>query len=946
MIKTFSLNFLDRLGIWPAQSISQSDSTIEDTEDKITKVEITRREGCLPTDNNISITSKTYIFEVQDQLKEIEEEEDNDESMVSYTEETSFKPIFLHSILPEITHSLQNTYAVVESCIEPCPDLTEAPFNLKVKSLGRQIVYLKTNDFNSVSDHATLSPSSKVLHMMKNGIILTDGEVTHALKLLLKNGTSWKTGIRNAMKKCHLDGNWGLLALQILSSGNIKFSIITNTPPPNEINVTNVETKIWLVPIKKVFIDQKSFNSDETDKSNSVIKKKVVKKVVKKKVPEKKDSLTSDDKREKTPEVVSEIKEDVSSVAYVIRLGQSPAKDGISLKDEEIENNVKQEDVGRSRISEKIINGVDSLNNSSIRTGILQDRKKIESLVNDIKKDKKKETSPDNKAIDSNDIEFIEQPPIEDVPIKKRSSLEKSFSPPSEILNDISIDSSKDDYTNKSSPSSENTTSGISSALLSERSTISTKTTNLSFDDLKKKLDTLSSSLIKERETPPPKEISPQGSNVKSNILSKMKYDKEETPTLTSPLLFTSTKSSLDMDNNLSSSDNSKDLTTRTNILLNTSYKTSSSTLASDLSLDRTLTPSSSSIMSTINTYPTTTSGYSSLETHSKFLSSKENPLSASYTAISPASREIIRRSASRSTCMSGTDNHNILNSCSNVLRKIDINNGFNNNFSIKKDTLGTVKEDCVGIEERVRGMQSVNVAALQLVLKTLSYEELGKKRQVHPHWDELCGQLLNSGYYKLIDEADKLLSECQRNIHINEHLVNPIKILTNLQLFVLNPVDILRAPMDEGILCFPYGLILDKAFILINKVKKMISQNIDPETPVNWEELANLAKKAQIHYKKVVESEVEKRMGEVNKLTAQQRLQRIDSFLIETTVEQLQKKTSQNKDELHWEMEQLKHQNASLKKDNREMKAQLMRFEGRIENLERKFKTIARLLQ
>uniref|UniRef100_A0AAF5D311 Uncharacterized protein n=2 Tax=Strongyloides stercoralis TaxID=6248 RepID=A0AAF5D311_STRER len=916
-------------------SLDKSGNTVKDTEDKITNVELTRQEGCLPTYNNISIASKTYIFEVQDQLKEIKEEDDTDEGMVSYTEETSFKPIFLHSILSEITHSLQNTYTVVESCIEPCPDLTQPPFNLKVKSLGRQIVYLKTNDFSSTSDYVTLSPSSKVLHQMKNGVILTDGEITHSLKLLLKNGTSWKIGIRDAMKKCHIDGNWGLLAMQVLSSGNIKFSILTNTPPVNEVNVTNVEAKIWLVPIKKVFIDPNSFNNNETEKSTPVIKKKIIKRVVKKKVSEKKDNSPPNDKKEKTPEVISEIKEDVSSVSYVVRMGQSPVKDGESLKNEVIIN-----DIEKNTSSDIKTNGINNSTDSTLDTGDLQIYQVSKNPLIE-GKNEEKNISSDNKTNDSDDIEFIEEPPIENISIKKRTSIKKSLSPPSEIFNDISIDSSKDDYTNKSSPSSDNTTSGISSALLSERSIISTKTTNLSFDDLKKKLDTLSSSLIKERETTPLKETPPQGSNMKSNMFNKINGDKEETPTLSSPLLFTSKKNSIDKDNNLSTSDCSKDLTSRSNILLNTSYKTSSSTLTSNSSLDRTLTPSSSSIISTINTYPITTSGYSSLDTYTKHLSTKENPLSASYTAISPASREIIRRSASRSTCINNnyTDNHN-------VLRKIDTNNGYSNNIIIKKDTLGTVKEDCAVIEDRVRGMQSVNVTSLQLILKTLSYKELGEKRQVHPHWDELCGQLLNSGYYKLIEEADKLLSECQRNVHINDHLVNPIKILTNLQLFVLNPVDMLRAPMDEGILCFPYGLILDKSFILINKVKKMISKDIDPETPVNWEELAGLAKKAQIHYKKFVESEVEKRMCEVNKLTAQQRLQRIDSFLIETTVEQLQKQTCQNRDELHWEMEQLKQQNVSLKKDNREMKAQLMRFEGRIEMLERKFKTIARLLQ
>ena len=57
-----------------------------------------------------------------------------------------------------------------------------------------------------------------------------------------------------------------------------------------------------------------------------------------------------------------------------------------------------------------------------------------------------------------------------------------------------------------------------------------------------------------------------------------------------------------------------------------------------------------------------------------------------------------------------------------------------------------------------VRGMDRVPVTALQEVLKTLSYEELGEYRRVHPHWDELCGQLLNGGYYELVQKADSLL--------------------------------------------------------------------------------------------------------------------------------------------------------------------------------------------
>lgn len=77
--------------------------------------------------------------------------------------------------------------------------------------------------------------------------------------------------------------------------------------------------------------------------------------------------------------------------------------------------------------------------------------------------------------------------------------------------------------------------------------------------------------------------------------------------------------------------------------------------------------------------------------------------------------------------------------------------------------TLRTVGRRCSPVHEhvqitRVRGMPQMPVQALQEILKTLPYRELGELRRVHPHWDELCGQLLNSGYYTLINKADTLL--------------------------------------------------------------------------------------------------------------------------------------------------------------------------------------------
>ncbi|VDN44777.1 unnamed protein product [Gongylonema pulchrum] len=91
-------------------------------------------------------------------------------------------------------------------------------------------------------------------------------------------------------------------------------------------------------------------------------------------------------------------------------------------------------------------------------------------------------------------------------------------------------------------------------------------------------------------------------------------------------------------------------------------------------------------------------------------------------------------------------------------------------------------------------------VQVLQLVLKQFTFKEIGELRQVHPHWDELCGQKLNSAYYELTKKADKLLTDCQRRVHSEPRLHDALAILTSVQVHILNPVDVLRAAMDEGL--------------------------------------------------------------------------------------------------------------------------------------------------
>uniref|UniRef100_A0A915Q4K2 Uncharacterized protein n=1 Tax=Setaria digitata TaxID=48799 RepID=A0A915Q4K2_9BILA len=253
-------------------------------------------------------------------------------------------------------------------------------------------------------------------------------------------------------------------------------------------------------------------------------------------------------------------------------------------------------------------------------------------------------------------------------------------------------------------------------------------------------------------------------------------------------------------------------------------------------------------------------------------------------------------------------------------------------------------RDDDISVIKRFADEEIPPVQVLQLVLAKFSYKELGEMRQVHPHWDELCGQKLNNGYYELTKKADKLLTECQRRVHSEPDLHDVLSILTNVQVHILNPVDILRPAMDEGVCCFPYGELLDQTFHIIKEAEEMIrgKQNI----AIKWKPVAEMAKRAQLHYKFSLEALMEEKLGEVIRLKALQSIQRIDSFMIDSTVNKLEKAAHMARDDLEWEIEQLRHQNAQLKKDNRELKKDCMRLEARVEIIENKFKTMARLLQ
>ncbi|XGW19102.1 hypothetical protein V3C99_003149 [Haemonchus contortus] len=235
-------------------------------------------------------------------------------------------------------------------------------------------------------------------------------------------------------------------------------------------------------------------------------------------------------------------------------------------------------------------------------------------------------------------------------------------------------------------------------------------------------------------------------------------------------------------------------------------------------------------------------------------------------------------------------------------------------------------------------------VLCLQLILGNyFTYEELGRLRGVHPHWDEICGQLLNAAYYRLLERSDKMLMMLQRKLPADPSLHFPTTILTSVQVHILNPVDIMRAVLDEGVCCFPYGAILDKTNAILDQIEYMLYGG--EHTKIKWEPVALMAKKASLHYRTHLERTMEERLGEGLRLKAAQRILRLDSFLVESTVTKLEKDTTKARDELKWELEQLQQQNAQLRKDNRQLKMDHMRLETRVEVLEQKFKTLARLL-
>ncbi|KAF8367359.1 hypothetical protein PRIPAC_85188 [Pristionchus pacificus] len=236
----------------------------------------------------------------------------------------------------------------------------------------------------------------------------------------------------------------------------------------------------------------------------------------------------------------------------------------------------------------------------------------------------------------------------------------------------------------------------------------------------------------------------------------------------------------------------------------------------------------------------------------------------------------------------------------------------------------------------------SIPISSLPSI-PVLPLQILGFLRAVHPHWDEICGQLLNGGYYSLLERTDRMLMKYQRRVHSDSSLLYPVAILTNIQVHILNPVDIMRAALDEGICCFPYGVIIDKTISILNDIEKMVEAG--EKRDILWESVGVLARRASLHYRNTLEDVMEERMGTCVRLKAAQRIIRMDSMIVEHNVNKLEKESIRARDDIRWELEQLQQSNGILKKENRQLKADQMRLESRIESLENKLRSICRLL-
>ncbi|KAE9549813.1 hypothetical protein FO519_006978 [Halicephalobus sp. NKZ332] len=792
----------------------------------------------------------------------------------------------LPSLLPEILSALSDHFAQVECVMEPCPNLSTSPFNLAVKSPGE--IHLVPESSSSFDYQNYLSSSKKLFSVENFTIIATDSHPTiQTLKIFLQSSSSgsieWYNLLKSKFKKFVDEKNDFLLIENI--QGKSRFHLLQYGKAPEKTIAK--ETTLWLIPVAKVHLPESSRTPVPGEEGGKkIVKKKIVKKVVKKK---------PSNSTEKSPTPDSTKKSSASSG--------------------EIENGIKGLKTSKESspvVVEQVLEDVSSVS-YLVKMGIIPAEDGVslkdehQKPTNGISKDEY--VKPTNGT--SNGHGFLE---FKDGLLEEETKISegKQESPEIRWGTPEGKQGSREDTIEslEARPESPEDRRGLRDLPPNGFALNTAKKFDETVNGIKPEISKMENGASQDENGSEDKSVLSSVSETISSISSDGANDTVGNSPM-SPVIKV---------NDILSSDDEA-------FWMNKWPRPGNAYVAGTLGFSRGSSPGSARLSGTSTLTP---------------ISSESNLVGRINGLRHSDSTDWMRLENTPSSAL--IDRLNSRRRSSSGVKTLGIRERL---FSpVSRDSRETTPL-FFSKPPVVRGMDKVPVAALQEVFKTLSYEELAEFRRVHPHWDEICGQLLNAGYYELVQKADSLLQECQRRVYNEKGLQGAIIALTSLQVQVLSQVDMMRAPMDEGVLCFPYGLLLDKGFDLTRRIERVVEGRDDPETAVfPTTRLVELARKAQMNYRKHVEPEVEKRMGEVSRLQATARLQRIDSFLVENQVTKLERDTEQTKSDLQWEIEQLKQQNGQLKKDNRELKNNQTRLESRIEVLERKFKTMARLLQ
>ncbi|KAI1722530.1 hypothetical protein Ddc_06690 [Ditylenchus destructor] len=839
----------------------------------------------------------------------------------------------LATLLHEISSTLRKHFDNVECEMEPCPDLSTSPFDLgSITSLG-QLVYIVPNSINS-SEACKQIIGGKLLSTTDNFHIISDNKSTFALRISLQHKSTNLPDWRDILKKffeAKAGNSWEIAYIELSSSNEADIRLLKNTSKENKPTTqkTPFDVKLWMVPVNRRIVagttKMTHTSANDAPATNGTDDKPKKKKVIKKVLSEK----------SSVPEKVVDIHHLTNGTSSPLQInGEAHAKSKNDEKDKVADSSLKMSNG---------LNGVDvdttakGTTNTKLNGKNDNSEGKTSAFVNGVN------------AINSKTAEI--NPKLPDTPSNHENLLNGSANTVNSILQRVNGEQNKQQN------------GGIVGKIASMfNSRSQSQESQSSIPDVRRKSDELSevpthhfdtntgNKILQETSAPIPATPPSQKSNedatsdddnvsfcsaasaALNSLSSSSKYGDsvsiEIAQNIESPILEAQENSNLDSAIPLKTDENSSTRRSPNRRTLSLPPPTTVNSRLLNGHCGRILSPISS--------------GSSIHEHHGHEEAEEDDQTLYQCTVDEDVS---LRPSAERDDSeaydlmndLSLREDFSCMSNISGVFQRTFINNrerdltgrlsvpatssfGRNNSGVVQSRALSSSRQTTPPQvprispqKEMVRGMKTnLPVAVLQQILVRFSYKELGELRRITKE----------------------------------KHLVRVVNVLTSLQVHVLNPVDVLRAAMDEGVLCFPYGLVLDKAFELLSQIEKIIQQGSDADIELHCERLAEYSRRAQLHYRRCVEPIAEKRMTEVCKLSAVQRLQRLDSFLVEKNLSKLEKVAEKAKDDVRFEVEQLKQQNQQLKKDNRELKQSCLKLDARVEALERKFKTMARLLQ